>query len=143
VPPAPLNADTDGQIERLQIEAWRRMTPAEKAAIVTGLTEAAIDLALAGIRDRYPDATPREQFLRLAIVRLGSDLACQGVSRRGASAPAMTLALDPIAVVMRVIAALDTLRTNMWRRWWRRLLTSFTLMPTPCGVPCTTVPARI
>lgn len=75
--PAPLNADTDGQIERLQIDAWRRMTPAEKAAIVTGLTEAAISLALAGIRDRYPDATPREQFLRLAIVTLGSDLACK------------------------------------------------------------------
>ena len=53
------------------------MTPAEKAAIVTGLTEAAINMALAGIRDRYPDATPREQFLRLAIVRLGSDLACK------------------------------------------------------------------
>jgi hypothetical protein len=77
VSPAPLNADTDGQIERLQIDAWRRMTPAEKAAIVTGLTEAAISLALAGIRDRYPDATPREQFLRLAIVRLGPDLACK------------------------------------------------------------------
>ena len=33
------------------------------------------DLALAGVRQRYPRAAPREQFLRLAIVVLGIDLA--------------------------------------------------------------------
>jgi hypothetical protein len=27
------------------------------------------------VRSRYPDASPREQFLRLAIVTLGFDLA--------------------------------------------------------------------
>ena len=51
------------------------MTVAEKAAIVTGLTEAAYEMARAGIRHRYPNASPREQFLRLAIVSLGLDLA--------------------------------------------------------------------
>jgi hypothetical protein len=51
------------------------MTHAEKAAIVTGLTEAVYELARAGIRHRYPNASPREQFLRLAIVSLGPDLA--------------------------------------------------------------------
>jgi hypothetical protein len=40
-----------------------------------GSTRAAHDLALAGVRARYPDAPPREQFLRLAIVTLGPDLA--------------------------------------------------------------------
>jgi hypothetical protein len=59
----------------MQVERWRQMTPAEKAAIVTGLTRAAFDLARAGVRHRYPNATPREQFLRLAIVTLGVDLA--------------------------------------------------------------------
>ena len=51
------------------------MTAAEKAAMVTGLTEAVYKLARAGIRHRYPNASPREQFLRLAIVSLGPDLA--------------------------------------------------------------------
>jgi hypothetical protein len=51
------------------------MTPAEKAATITGLTQAVYELARAGIRQRYPNATPREQFLRLAIVSLGADLA--------------------------------------------------------------------
>jgi hypothetical protein len=53
------------------------MTPADKAAIVSGLTEAAYELARAGIRHRYPDASPHEQFLRLAIVTLGPDLAAK------------------------------------------------------------------
>ena len=48
---------------------------AEKSAIVSGLTQAVYDLALAGVRHRYPDASPREPFLRLAIVTLGPNLA--------------------------------------------------------------------
>ena len=59
----------------MQVERWREMSPAEKAAIVSGLTQAVYELALAGIRLRHPDASPREQFLRLAVVTLGSDLA--------------------------------------------------------------------
>ena len=51
------------------------MTAAEKAATITGLTQAVYELARAGIRQRYPNASPREQFLRLAIVSLGADLA--------------------------------------------------------------------
>lgn len=43
--------------------------------MVTGLTQAVYDLARAGIRHRYPDASPRDQFLRLAIVTLGPNLA--------------------------------------------------------------------
>jgi hypothetical protein len=75
VPPQPLSADTSPEVESLQIEGWRRMTAAEKAAAVTGLTQAVYELARAGIRHRYPNASPREQFLRLAIVSLGADLA--------------------------------------------------------------------
>jgi hypothetical protein len=32
-------------------------------------------MAAAGVRQRHPDASPREQFLRLAVVILGSTLA--------------------------------------------------------------------
>jgi hypothetical protein len=67
--------DTSPEVERLQIERFRQMTPAEKAAIVSGLTQAVYDLASAGVRHRYPQASPREQFLRLAIVTLGQTLA--------------------------------------------------------------------
>lgn len=73
--PKPLSADTSIEIERLQIQRWREMSDAEKTAIVSGLTQAVYDLARAGIRQRYPGASEREQFLRLAIVTLGADLA--------------------------------------------------------------------
>jgi hypothetical protein len=42
---------------------------------VSGLTNAVYELARAGIRQRYPDASPREQFLRLARITLGPELA--------------------------------------------------------------------
>jgi len=71
----PLTQDTSPEIEQRQIEAWRAMSPAEKAELITGLTQAARAMALAGIRDRHPDASEREQFLRLAIITLGADLA--------------------------------------------------------------------
>jgi hypothetical protein len=75
VPSFPLSADTAADVERMQVEGWRRMSAAEKAALISGLTQAAYDLALAGVRHRHPDASPREQFLRLALITLGHDLA--------------------------------------------------------------------
>jgi hypothetical protein len=75
VRPTPLSADTSLEIEQLQIERWRQMSPVEKAAIVSALTNTVFTLARAGVRHRYPDASPREQFLRLAMVTLGPDLA--------------------------------------------------------------------
>lgn len=71
----PLGGDTTLEIERLQIEHWRQMSAAQKAAVVSGLTQAVYDLARAGVRHRYPTASPHEQFLRLAVVTLGPDLA--------------------------------------------------------------------
>jgi len=73
---APLTLDTSPDIEARQIESWRRMSGAEKAAIVTGLTQAAYTMTFAGVRQRYPGASPREQFLRVALIVLGAELAC-------------------------------------------------------------------
>ena len=42
-----LSDDTSEDVERLQVEGWRRMSAEQKAAIVTGLTQAAYDLARA------------------------------------------------------------------------------------------------
>ena len=71
----PLSLDTSQDIERRQIESWRRMSPAQKAALVTGLTRAAWEMTAAGVRQRHPTATPREQFLRVAVIVLGPELA--------------------------------------------------------------------
>lgn len=71
----PLALDTPADVERRQVERWRDTPDADKAAVISGLTQAAHDLALAGVRHRYPGATPREHFLRLAVLLLGPDLA--------------------------------------------------------------------
>jgi hypothetical protein len=75
--PGLLSADTDAASERRQIQRWRAMSPAEKFRAVAELNAAADTMALAGIRLRHPDASSREQFLRLASVKLGRDLARQ------------------------------------------------------------------
>lgn len=72
---APLSADTSPDVERRQIEAWRRMSDAERLALAMSMSATVRQLAMAGVRQRYPNASPREQFLRLAIVTLGEDLA--------------------------------------------------------------------
>jgi hypothetical protein len=69
-----LSFDTSPEIERLQIERWRQMSPDSKA-LVSGLTRTTSEFALAGLRQRYPEASSRELFLRLAMLTLGPDLA--------------------------------------------------------------------
>lgn len=51
------------------------MSPAEKLQAVAEPNAAADPMALAGIRLRHPGASPREQFLRLTILKLGRELA--------------------------------------------------------------------
>jgi len=75
VRPSPLSLDTAADVESRQIDAWRAMPAVEKAALVTGLTQAAFAMTAAGVRHRHPDATPFEQFLRVAVIVLGPDLA--------------------------------------------------------------------
>ncbi len=70
-----LSADTAPAIEEAQIQRWAAMSHADKARLITGLCQAANALATAGIQYRYPSASSREVFLRLAMLRLGRDLA--------------------------------------------------------------------
>jgi len=62
--------DTAREAERVQIEAWRRMAPAQKLRIVSELVRASEELARAGILERHPDASAREVEMRLAALRL-------------------------------------------------------------------------
>ena len=73
----PLADDTPLDIEARQIEGWRRLSVTEKAELIASLSRGVREVAMAGIRDRYPDASPREQFLRLAMLTLGATLARQ------------------------------------------------------------------
>ena len=50
------------------------MSTVEKAQLVSRMTIAVQELALAGIRERHPDASEREVFLRLAVFKLGPEL---------------------------------------------------------------------
>ena len=63
-PVSPTN-DTHPDAEERQIEAYRRMTPGEKLALVFRLTDAVDRLALADIRRRHPNADAHEQKMRL------------------------------------------------------------------------------
>jgi hypothetical protein len=71
----PLTRDTSPEIEQRQVQAWREMSAAHKADLITGLTRTAYEMALAGLRHRYPEASAREHFLRMALLTLGPQLA--------------------------------------------------------------------
>lgn len=66
-----LAADSTREIELRQIDAWRRLSPAERLRLVSETTRGVLELSLAGIRRRYPEASGRECFLRLAAIRIG------------------------------------------------------------------------
>jgi len=71
-----LASDTSLEAERAQVELWRRMSPLEKVRAVTEIGRAVQQLSLAGIRLRHPDASDEECMLRLAVLKLGRQLAC-------------------------------------------------------------------
>jgi hypothetical protein len=74
---AALSDDTTAAAEDVQVRRWREMTSLEKGALITGLSQAAATIAVAGIRHRHPSASEREIFLRYAMLTLGPDLACR------------------------------------------------------------------
>lgn len=66
--------DTSSSAREDQVQRWRVMSPAEKSACVDALNRDVHLMAEAGIRRRYPTASDREVFLRLAALRNGRDL---------------------------------------------------------------------
>jgi hypothetical protein len=72
---AALAADTTADIERRQVDSWRRLSPLERLRLVSDTTRAVVNLSLSGIRRRHPEAAERECFLRLAAIMLGVDTA--------------------------------------------------------------------
>ena len=69
--------DTSDQAWQAQVDRWRAMTPDEKAQLAMALYHSTIEMMEAGIATRYPQASPRERFLRRAMLTLGRELAVQ------------------------------------------------------------------
>jgi len=76
-PSESIAADTSREAMRVQLDLWRRMSPLEKAAVVSGVSIAVQRIAVAGILTRHPGASDRECMLRLALMTLGRELACK------------------------------------------------------------------
>ena len=71
--PEPPN-DTSPEVERILVEGYRRMSPAQKLARVQALTQAVQELALLDVRRRHPNADERELALRVASRWIEPDL---------------------------------------------------------------------
>jgi DNA-binding HxlR family transcriptional regulator len=68
-------SDTHPKMEALQIGLLRKAPGWRKMEMLNSLNEAARGLALAGLRRRYPGASPDELHRRLADLLLGEVLA--------------------------------------------------------------------
>jgi hypothetical protein len=66
-------ADTSPEAWAVMEEGIRRMTPQERVRRALALTIFTHEVALAGIRKRHPDETPREHKLRLAARYIDAD----------------------------------------------------------------------
>ena len=69
-----LSSDTHPKMEALQIEFIRRMPAWKKISIVSDLNETVRTLAISGIKQRNPNATPKQILRILAELELGAEL---------------------------------------------------------------------
>jgi hypothetical protein len=72
-----LSADTSPEIEEFQIQRLRQMPSWRKMALMGDMSRTVQTLALAGLRQRYPDDTPGQRRRRLADLLLGPELAAR------------------------------------------------------------------
>ncbi len=67
--------DTPPETERVLFAMLREMPPWRKVELVVQLNQTVRELALAGLRERYPNASPEKLRRRLADIVLGPELA--------------------------------------------------------------------
>jgi hypothetical protein len=72
---SPYYSDTHPEIEEMQIELIRKMPSWKKFAVIDDLNETVRNLAISGIKQRYPEATLAQVQRLLADLLLGADLA--------------------------------------------------------------------
>ena len=71
----PVFSDTSPETERVLFTLLRDMPPWRKLEMVAQLNQTVRELALSGLRARYPSASPEELRRRLADIVLGPELA--------------------------------------------------------------------
>ena len=69
----PQSPDTDPEVDRYLFDKLRSLPPWRKAEMLTAATRGAHDLAMAGLRMRYPAADAGELRKRYAALTLGRD----------------------------------------------------------------------
>ena len=67
----PQSPDTDAETECWLLDRLRRLPAWRKAEMLSAATRAAYELAMAGLRQRYPDAPESELRKRYAALTLG------------------------------------------------------------------------
>lgn len=77
----PLAEDTDPKAEQLLLDLWRKATPNEKLAMVLEANRTARALAMAGLRQRYPNEDAHRLRRRLVDLWLGPELAERHMGR--------------------------------------------------------------
>lgn len=70
-----MNSDTTAEAEAVLVRLWRETPGWRKWELMEDMNRTARALALAGLRQRYPDARPEELRRRLADLLLGPELA--------------------------------------------------------------------
>ncbi|MFZ0959372.1 MAG: hypothetical protein WAO35_00590 [Terriglobia bacterium] len=70
-------SDTSAEAERVQIEILRSMPSWWKFQLWNDLNMSMRQVALAGVGERFPSASPQELRRTLATILLGQDLATQ------------------------------------------------------------------
>ncbi len=70
-----LYSDTHPKLEAMQIQIIRRMPAWKKLSIVNDLNETVKALAVSGIKQRHPAATPDQVQRILAELMLGTEMA--------------------------------------------------------------------
>jgi hypothetical protein len=74
---APKLSDTSPEAERVQIKLLRVLPDWRKFRLLNDLIMTGRRLALAGLRERFPEASPDELRRRLATIVLGPELAAK------------------------------------------------------------------
>jgi hypothetical protein len=77
-----LYPDTNSEAERVQIELMQRAPAWRKLQMVAQMNETVRTLALSGLRQRHPNASPQELRRLLADLILGEALAEKVYGRR-------------------------------------------------------------
>lgn len=72
-----LAEDTSPKTEKVLIELLRKASPTRKFEMIESANRTARALALAGLRERYPQDSPERLWRRLADLWLGPELAAK------------------------------------------------------------------